>query len=296
MVNLNSLGAFDYFHPFGFDKDAFRSACRREFSLDSRYTDKSAGALDVLIKFIEEDPEITDIRWMAYMLATVYHETALPVREKVRVLNKKGLPLKDRKGHPVVRSVKSMQVMMRPVNEAGRGKGRLYFAPVKVKKLAHGQAQILEQDGDRFIVSPSGVVTSRRPVKAAQGTALGTTSTKAYDGDDGEELSYFGRGYVQLTWWSAYATAGRGIGKGLDLLFNPEMANEPAIAYAVMSYGLRTGECFANGRKFSKYFHGPTTDYLGARAMVNGKDKADVIAELARRFERALIVSKAARW
>lgn len=296
MVNLSPLSAFDYFHPFTFDKEAFKSACRREFSLDRRYTDNSQEALLRLLTFIEEDPHVTDIRWMAYMLATVYHETALPIREQVRVLTKKGLPLNDRKGHPVVRSVKSMQVTMHPVSEAGRGRGRQYYAPVKVKKLAHGQAQIIEQDGNRFVVSPSGAVKSHRPAKAAQGTVPGAASIKAYDDDDGEELSYFGRGYVQLTWWSGYASAGRAVGRGLDLLFNPELAKEPPIAYAVMSYGMRTGECFANGRTFSKYFHGPTTNYVKARAMVNGSDMADVIAELARRFERALLISKATRW
>ena len=41
--------------------------------------------LNMLIGFIESDKQITDKRWVAYMLATVYHETGrtfLPAKEK----------------------------------------------------------------------------------------------------------------------------------------------------------------------------------------------------------------------
>jgi len=59
-----------------------------------------------------------------------------------------------------------------------------------------------------------------------------------------------------------------------------------------MSHGMRTGFGFANGRTFSKYFSGSTTNYVGARAMVNGEDSAQEIAAYARRFEEALFASK----
>ena len=229
------------------------------------------------------------------MLATVFHETVSVRREEVRVLNAKGLPLKDKKGHPVMRTVKRWEVTMRPVPEAGRGKDRFYYLPVKVKRLPGGLAQITEQDGDRFVVLPSGTIKSASK-KAALGSDPDLPAKKKYEDDDGEEISYYGRGYVQLTWWSNYALAGPALGLGLSLLFDPEKAKEPNTAYAVMSYGMRTGAIFANGRKFSDYFHGQVTNYKAARAMVNGKDKAEAIADLAHKLERALLTSRAARW
>jgi predicted chitinase len=62
------------------------------------------------------------------------------------------------------------------------------------------------------------------------GTKDGGAAAKTYDQDDGIEHAYYGRGYVQLTWWSNYAQAGIAIGLGLDLLLDPELVKTPAIA------------------------------------------------------------------
>lgn len=102
------------------------------------------------------------------------------------------------------------------------------------------------------------------------------------------------QGYVQLTWWSNYAQAGIAIGRGLDLLLDPELVKTPAIAYALMSHGMRTGKGFANGRRFTNYFTTVHTDYAGARQMVNGHDHAADIAALALRFESVLLKARVA--
>ena len=110
--------------------------------------------------------------------------------------------------------------------------------------------------------------------------------------DEGVEHAYYGRGYVQLTWWDNYASTGVAIGEGLNLLFEPERALEPKIAYAVMVRGMTTGAGFANGHMLSDYFHGAHTNYKRARAMVNGTDCADEIAAIAELFEAVLLQNK----
>jgi hypothetical protein len=296
MFNSNQLTRLDvdYAHTGTFDHRAFKDACAREFSQDPRFTKNANDGLISLLGLIEEDPHIADIRWMAYMLATVYWETPQPVRQQVRVLTKKGKSLLDKKGHPVLRSVKRWSITMSPVPEVGHGAGRRYYLPVKVKRLVGGKAQVTEQDGDQFVVSPNGAFTKINK-HAKLGANPKITAATIYDEDDGDELSFFGRGYVQLTWWSNYATAGQSINLGIGLLFEPEKVQEPEIAYALMSYGMRTGAGFANGHRFKHYFHGPITNYVGARAMINGRDHRDDIAHIARKFEHALIISKAIR-
>lgn len=53
-----------------------------------------------------------------------------------------------------------------------------------------------------------------------------------------------------------------------------------------------TGFGFANGKKFPHYFFGMYTDYVGARAMVNGSDHATDIAAIAASFEKVLLKAK----
>jgi hypothetical protein len=78
------------------------------------------------------------------------------------------------------------------------------------------------------------------------------------------------------------------------LLFDPDLALDPTIAYEVMVHGMLTGDGFANGRRISKYIFGATKNYVGARAMVNGSDRAAAIAAYAERFETVLMQARVA--
>jgi hypothetical protein len=73
---------------------------------------------------------------------------------------------------------------------------------------------------------------------------------------------------------------------------NPEIVKEPAIAYRLMSEGMREGVGFANRKRFSMYFDGQSRNYIAARAMVNGVDCAAEIAKYAEAFEAVLLASK----
>lgn len=152
----------------------------------------------------------TDIRWLAYMLATSYHETA---------------------------------ATMQPIEEYGKGKNRVYGKKIKM---------------------------SRAPY---------TIPNKIY----------YGRGFVQLTWYENYELMGRLL--KIPLLENPELALDLKIASQIMfegmtkrqsSFGDFTGKCL------EMYFTASKENPIGARAIINGSDKAQLIAKYYYDFKRCL--------
>ena len=167
--------------------------------------DSARAGLDALLTAAEADTEITDIRWLAYMFATVKHECA------------------DR---------------WKPIEEFGKGKGHKYGVPV--------------------------------PVKDEQGRSYAH--------------AYYGRGYVQLTWDYNYRNMGKVLGN--RLLYEPSLALDADIAYGIMSYGMRNGSF--TGAKLSRFISGDTCDYVNARKIINGLDKAELIAGYAQKIERIL--------
>lgn len=103
---------------------------------------------------------------------------------------------------------------------------------------------------------------------------------------DGDGIRYAGRGYVQITGLANYKKASALV--GLDLVSNPELALQPTVAAKILVDGCERG--IFTGKKLSDYLPG---DYREARRVVNGKDKADLIAVYAARFEKALTASGA---
>lgn len=285
----------NYQHSGGYDHQAFVREFVAQFGRSAPYNAAATPDMLVLLDLIERDPGITDVRQAAYMLATVMWETTSPTKVTQVARNRKGQPLLDKNKQPVMVSQRKWLITMAPVSEIGQGKGRRYHEPVKVKPQPDGSARITEQDGDQFTVSAAGVM---RPVtkQARMGSVSGSPVSKVYEDDDGTEQAYYGRGYVQLTWWSNYAAAGVALGRGLELLLDPEQVKSPAVAYALMSHGMRTGQGFANGHKFSHYFVADQTRYVEARQMVNGSDHASDIAALATKFEAILLAARPSAW
>lgn len=157
-----------------------------------------------------EKSNLTDMRWLAYMLATAYHETA--------------------------------RTMM-PIAEYGKGKGRPYGKKIKMSRNGY------------------------------------TTPNQLY----------YGRGYVQLTWFENYDRMGRVL--GVDLLNNPEKAMDPDIAFKIMLEGMTLGITNRGdftGRCLEQYFNQTQEDWRNARRIINGLDKADAIAGYGQRFHRSL--------
>lgn len=95
----------------------------------------------------------------------------------------------------------------------------------------------------------------------------------------GDGYLFRGRGYVQITGRANYLHASEKL--GVDLIADPELAVRPDIAAKILVRGCTEG--WFTGKKLSDY-----SDYKAMRAVVNGKDRADLIAGYAREFEAAL--------
>ncbi len=95
---------------------------------------------------------------------------------------------------------------------------------------------------------------------------------------------FYGRGYVQLTWYENYQKAGKKL--GLDLIKNPELALVPANASEIMFNGMNEG--WFTGKKLSTYFSPTAEDWVNARRIINGLDKANLIAGYAKQYYAAI--------
>jgi len=117
-------------------------------------------------------------------------------------------------------------------------------------------------------------ITGSRPQLAARN---GNTTP-------GDGIRYYGRGFVQLTWKSNYARAGSAL--GVDLVGEPDLALDLAIATRVMFIGMTRG--WFTGRKLADYFNPARADWVGARRIINGTDKANLIAGYCQQYYAAL--------
>ncbi|MBL8590640.1 MAG: hypothetical protein JNK46_19045 [Methylobacteriaceae bacterium] len=96
--------------------------------------------------------------------------------------------------------------------------------------------------------------------------------------------AYYGRGYVQITWKVNYRRLGERL--GVDLVAAPDRALEPGLAAAILFEGMQHG--LFTGRALGEFFAAGRADWAGARRIVNGTDRADRIADLARAYCAAL--------
>ena len=100
---------------------------------------------------------------------------------------------------------------------------------------------------------------------------------------------YYGRGYVQLTWIKNYETMGKLL--KIDLVGNPELALNPGVAAQIMFEGMVRGSF--TGKRLTDFFNDTKTDWVNARKIINGLDRAEMIASYARQFHGALIAANA---
>ncbi len=214
--------------PVKFDREKFYDAYRKEFD---KLNASQIEGIDQLLGFIEADTEMSDIRRVAYVLATIFHECKLPP---------------------------SWKPVWKPVKEHGEGKNQKTHINQKTGKseVWYGTPKTIECGGKKY-------------------THI-----------------FYGRGYVQLTHGDSYREASQLLGYGCDFVINPDKVLEPTITYQILSRFMRTGEGYANGHKLSDYLNDKKTDYLRARAIINGKDKRKTIAGYAKKFQAILELSR----
>ena len=95
---------------------------------------------------------------------------------------------------------------------------------------------------------------------------------------------WYGRGFVQLTWKENYIKAGKEL--GLDLTTDPDAVMEPKVSAKILVIGSRDG--WFTGKKLSDYITLKKSNFVAARRIINGTDKAAHIAELAEQYDDAL--------
>ncbi len=91
---------------------------------------------------------------------------------------------------------------------------------------------------------------------------------------------FYGRGFVQLTWYENYDKAGKKL--GIDLLNDPSKALDLSVAAQIMFLGMMEG--WFTGKKLSDYFNSNTEDWVNARRIINGTDKANLISSYGRNY------------
>lgn len=202
---------FKHKKPFlkGFSRDAFLTRMNAVW-FNGKMNDTQAECLNGFVSawliYNNVLGKNVPISWLAYVLATTYHETAFT---------------------------------MEPIEECGKGVGHSYGEPDPVT----GQ-------------------------------------------------TYYGRGYVQLTWKDNYQNAQdhvvdfRTMKCDVPLVMQPDLAMTPWVAAQIAIIGMSEG--WFTGKKLSDYLTEYSTDYVNARRIINGTDKAQTIAAYAEEVEAAI--------
>lgn len=115
-----------------------------------------------------------------------------------------------------------------------------------------------------------------------------------YDGRDslgnnqlGDGYKFRGRGFVQLTGRRNYTKASQKL--GIDLVNDPDKVLQLEVSAAIMRLGMFEG--WFTSRKLSDYINSQKCDYVNARKIINGLDRAGRIADFATQFEKVLRAS-----
>jgi len=184
-------------------------------------TDQVKGISAIIDKMEKFDP-----RWLAYALATAYHETGgkmVPITENLNY-SASGL----------------------------RATFPKYFTAVEAERYARKPEAIANR---------------------AYANRMGNGPEESGDGN-----RWKGRGLVQITGKDNYSKYG--------IENTPDKALDPVMAVTIMFDGMTSGKF--TGKKLSDYFNATTTDWAGARKIINGTDRADKIAAEAMQFYRAI--------
>lgn len=95
---------------------------------------------------------------------------------------------------------------------------------------------------------------------------------------------FYGRGFVQLTWYENYDKIGKKFGE--DFIQHPERVMDIDIAAKILVKGMLEG--WFTGKKFDTYIKDGVLDYVKARRIINGTDRAELIAGYAAIFRECL--------
>jgi len=165
-------------------------------------------------------------------------------------------------------------VLATPVIETGNS-----FEPIS--ENLNYSAEGLRKTFPKYFSLVDSVAYARQPQRIANrayGGRMGNGPEATGDG-----WRYRGRGFVQITGKDNYSKFS-GI-LGIDLVGNPDRAMETKIAASIAVRGMRDG--IFTGKRLSDYF-GSGTDWVNARRIINGTDRAQEIGRYALAFHAAI--------
>ncbi len=119
---------------------------------------------------------------------------------------------------------------------------------------------------------------------------IGKGRAKPYGKVNSTGKAPYGRGLVQLTWHANYERADSELGLNGTLVKDYDRALEPEIAVKILVRGMEEG--WFTGKSLSTYIapgHGTHGEFVQARRIINGTDRAELIATIADQFKDALI-------
>lgn len=93
---------------------------------------------------------------------------------------------------------------------------------------------------------------------------------------------FYGRGLTQNTWIDVYEKLTKLNKNGWDFVNKPELLLTMGPSVWATFYAMQSG--LYTGRKLSQYFNLTSNDPVGARAIINGSDRAYQIAEYYHKF------------
>lgn len=91
---------------------------------------------------------------------------------------------------------------------------------------------------------------------------------------------YYGRGFPQVTHKENYEKFGKLL--HIDLVGNPDLALSLDNSIYILVHGFKHGTF--TGKSIWDYINEERVDYIGARKIINGKDRAHEIAKLAEEY------------
>ncbi|SCB60718.1 hypothetical protein GA0061105_112106 [Rhizobium aethiopicum] len=198
------------------DRIFFFDAVRQEL-FKGELTQPQVVGMTAIVDAWEKRFAQADRRWLAYILATAYHETAYTMQ-----------PVRETLAESDMRAVEIL--------ESAFAAGRLSWV-----KTPYWRA---DEDG----------------------------------------RCWLGRGLVQLTHKRNYEAMS--VLTGIDLVADPDRAMEMEAAVTILIEGMLQGSF--TGHKLADHLNETTEDWVNARRIVNGTDRAEKLAGYARAFNAAM--------
>jgi predicted chitinase/predicted DNA-binding ArsR family transcriptional regulator len=225
---------------------------------------------------------IKNANQVAYILATAQHESRF------------GSPMYKR-SESLVEDHNPLETEHRTVKDKKTGKTKVEDVPFRTNHVTGHRINAKSGDTDDL----------ENYYDDAYGGMLGNAKGTS----DG--ANYRGRGFVQITGRDNYKRLGQQIQKEgftytfdnitygtkehpIDLEANPTHVNlVPELAAKIMVSGMQKDSFAQKGHGLNDYIHDKTNDFVGARAIVNGSDRAGDIASIAESFAKILNANNA---